>query len=89
MELNELIYQVIFYAIAGLVVGSAVIVALSRNIVYSAFALLLTFLGIAGIYVFLSADFLAVAQVVIYVGGILILIVAIFLSFRNANFKKL
>jgi len=75
MELNELIYQVIFYAIAGLVVGSAVIVALSRNIVYSAFALLLTFLGIAGIYVFLSADFLAVAQVVIYVGGILILII--------------
>jgi len=75
MALNELIYQVIFYAVAGLVFGSAVIVALSRNIVYSAFALLLTFLGIAGIYVFLSADFLAVAQVVIYVGGILILII--------------
>ena len=75
MELNELIYQIIFYAMAGLVFGSAVVVALSRNIVYSAFALLLTFLSIAGIYVFLAADFLAIAQVVIYVGGILILII--------------
>ncbi len=65
----------IFYAVAAIVLGSAVIVALSRNIVYSAFALLLTFFSIAGVYVFLSAEFLAVAQVVIYVGGILVLII--------------
>lgn len=67
-------YQVIFYAVAALVLGSALIVAMSRNIVHSAFALLLTFFSVAGIYVFLSAEFLAVAQVVIYVGGILVLI---------------
>lgn len=75
MVLSELIYQVIFYVLVGLVLGSAVVVALSRNIVYSAFALLLTFFSIAGVYVFLSAEFLAVAQVVIYVGGILVLII--------------
>ena len=74
MVLSDVIYQVIFYAVAGLVLGSALIVAMSRNIVHSAFALLLTFFSIAGIYVFLSAEFLAVAQVVIYVGGILVLI---------------
>ena len=72
--MSDVIYQVIFYAVAGLVLGSALIVAMSRNIVHSAFALLLTFFSIAGIYVFLSAEFLAVAQVVIYVGGILVLI---------------
>ena len=74
MVLSDVIYQVIFYAVAALVLGSALIVAMSRNIVHSAFALLLTFFSIAGIYVFLSAEFLAVAQVVIYVGGILVLI---------------
>ncbi|MEW6026878.1 MAG: NADH-quinone oxidoreductase subunit J [Planctomycetota bacterium] len=74
MVFGDLIYQLIFYCLAALVLGSALVVAMSRNIVYSAFALLLTFFSVAGIYVFLSAQFLAVAQVVIYVGGILVLI---------------
>ena len=39
--------------------GSALVVALSRNIIYSAFSLLGTFMGVAGIYVFLGADFVA------------------------------
>lgn len=46
----------------------------SPNILRSAFALLFTFFGVAGLYVFLSADFLAATQLLIYVGGILILI---------------
>ena len=50
------------------------IVVFSRNVVHSAFALLFTFFGVAGIYVLLNADFLAVAQILIYVGGILILL---------------
>src|SRR5437588_10627250 len=48
--------------------------AFSRNIIYSGWALLFAFLGVAGLYVFLGADFPAVAQVLIYVGGILVLI---------------
>lgn len=74
MQLSEIIYQVIFYAFAALLVSSAFIVAFSRNIVHSAFALLLTFFGVAGLYVFLAAEFIAAAQVLIYVGGILVLI---------------
>ena len=46
----------------------------SRNIVYSAFALLFTLFGVAGIYVLLNADFLAVTQLLLYVGGILVLL---------------
>ena len=46
----------------------------SRNIIYAAFSLLFTFSGVAGLYVLLFADFLAVTQILIYVGGILVLL---------------
>ncbi len=68
------IADILFYCLALLTVGSAAWVAFSRNIVHSAFALLGTFFGVAGLYVFLSADFLAVVQALVYVGGILVLI---------------
>ena len=64
----------VFYLIALITVGSAAMVAFSRNIIYSAFSLLGTFMGVAGLYVFLGADFVAAVQVLIYVGGILVLI---------------
>jgi len=65
--------QVIFYALAALTVGSAVLVAFSRNIVYSTFALLGAFMGVVGIYILLAADFVAMVQLLVYVGGILVL----------------
>ena len=65
----------IFYLVAALTIGSALIVALSRNIVYSAFSLLGTFMGVAGLYALLAADFVAVIQILVYVGGILVLII--------------
>ena len=73
----------VFYLIALLTVGSACVVAFSRNIIYSAFSLLGTFMGVAGLYVFLGADFVAAVQVLIYVGGILVLILfAVMLTHR-------
>src|SRR5437870_13792752 len=73
----------VFYLIAIITVGSAVMVAFSRNIIYSAFSLLGTFMGVAGIYIFLGADFVAAVQVLIYVGGILVLILfAVMLTHR-------
>ena len=68
------IQEVLFYVIMALTIFSAAIVAFSSKIIYSAFALLLTFVGFAAFYIYLSADFLAVVQILIYVGGILILI---------------
>ena len=68
------IQEILFYIIVAVTILSAAIVAFSSKIIYSAFALLLTLLGFAGLYVYLSADFLAVVQIMIYVGGILILI---------------
>ena len=73
----------VFYLVAILTVGSALIVAFSRNIIYSAFSLLGTFAGVAGLYVFLGADFVAGVQLLIYVGGILVLILfAVMLTHR-------
>ncbi len=64
----------VFWVLAVLTVGSAGIVVLSRTLIYSAFALLFTFFGVAGLYLLLGADFLAAAQLLIYVGGILVLL---------------
>ncbi len=63
-----------FWVIVLLTLGSALGVVLSKNLIYSAVSLLFTLIGIAGLYVFLWADFLAGVQVAIYIGGILVLI---------------
>jgi NADH-quinone oxidoreductase subunit J len=73
----------VFYLVVVVTIGSAMIVAFSRNIIYSAFSLLGTFAGVAGIYVFLGADFVAAVQLLIYVGGILVLVLfAVMLTHR-------
>lgn len=69
-----LLSQVVFYVFAAMTVIGACVVVFARSLIYSAFGLLFTFFGVAALYVFLGADFLAAAQLVIYVGGILILL---------------
>lgn len=64
----------VFYAFSFLTLGSAVYLVATQNVVRAAFALLFTFFGVAGLYVILGADFVAGAQVLIYVGGILVLL---------------
>jgi NAD(P)H-quinone oxidoreductase subunit 6 len=71
--LNSLAAQAIFYVIAAITVGFAAVVAFSRNIVYSAFALVGALMGVAGVYILLAADFVAMVQVLLYVGGIVVL----------------
>ncbi len=71
---TSLVSQIVFYAFATITVASAAVVVFSRNLIYSAFGLLFTFFGVAVLYVYLGADFLAAAQMVIYVGGILVLL---------------
>lgn len=67
------LFDIAFYLFALITVVSAFIVVFSKNVIYSAFSLLFTFVGVAGLYVLLYADFLAITQVMIYVGGILVL----------------
>ena len=64
----------VFQALAGVVCLCSLVTAVSTDIVRSAFALLGTFGGVAGLYAFMGADFLMATQLLIYVGGILVLI---------------
>ncbi len=68
------IYDIIFYLFAAITIVSAAIVVNSKNIIHSAFSLVLTFFGVSGLYALLGADFLAIVQIMVYVGGILILL---------------
>lgn len=78
----------VFWLLALVTIVSAGGVAFSRNIVYSAFSLMVTFMGVAGLYVCLAADFVAVVQVLIYVGGILVLtLFAVMLTHRIADVR--
>jgi NADH-quinone oxidoreductase subunit J len=65
----------VFYILAATVIGSAVMVVSLKNIFHCAVFLVLCFFGVAGVYVLLSAEFLAAVQVLIYVGAITILMI--------------
>jgi NAD(P)H-quinone oxidoreductase subunit 6 len=75
--------DVLFYVLAAITLVGAAGVALSRNILYSAVGLLAGLLGAGGLYVFLSADFVAITQLLVYIGGVLVLILfAVMLTSR-------
>jgi NADH-quinone oxidoreductase subunit J len=66
---------ILFYVFGGVAVLSALFVILQRNVVHSAMFLAVTLLSVAGIFLTLHAEFLAGVQVIVYVGGILVLFV--------------
>ena len=75
--------DVLFYLLAAITVAGAAGVALSRNILRSAIGLLTALLGAGSLYVYLSADFVAVTQLLVYIGGVLVLILfAVMLTSR-------
>ena len=74
MFIVEKIPQIILFSLEFIIIGAALGVVLIPNIVYSAFLLGVVLTGLAGIYILLNADFLAAAQILIYVGAINILI---------------
>jgi len=66
--------DLIFILLALLTIVPAIWVVFSPNIVHAGFALLFTLLGAAGLYAFMGADFIAVTQLMVYVGGVLVLV---------------
>ncbi|MFD2873940.1 NADH-quinone oxidoreductase subunit J [Mucilaginibacter ximonensis] len=81
--------QVMFYILAAVVIGSALFVAGSKNLVRSIFMFFITLFGLAGLYVLSTADFVAVTQIVIYVGGVLVLILFAFMLSGKENLELL
>ncbi len=78
----------VFFFLAALVLGCAIIVVYSKNIVHSGFSLLGTFAGVAGLYGLLSANFVAAVQVLVYVGGVLIVILFAIMLTRGIQEAK-
>ncbi|MFH1259228.1 MAG: NADH-quinone oxidoreductase subunit J [Elusimicrobiota bacterium] len=73
----------IFYGLAALVVAGALGAVLFKNLMHSALSLILSLFFVAGIFFMLEADFLAVVQIMLYVGGITVLILfVIMLTYR-------
>jgi NADH-quinone oxidoreductase subunit J len=65
---------IIFYALSVIVVVPAIMIMVTRDIVRVAFWLLASLGGVAGLYLLLGADFVGVTQILVYIGGILVLI---------------
>ncbi len=68
-------FDIVFWILAIITIVSALAVLVLKDVFRAALALILLFLAIAGIYITLSADFLAVVQILVYVGAISILII--------------
>ncbi len=71
----QILSELIFWCFVALTIGSAIVVVFHSRVIYSVFALLFTLFGVAVLYVYLAADFLAASQLLVYVGGILTLII--------------
>lgn len=66
--------EIVFLFLVLMILGGVAIILISKNIVHAAYALCLTLVGVAGLYVILMTEFLAVVQIMLYAGGVIILL---------------
>ena len=67
--------EIVFWTLATVTVGAAVLVVHTQNMFRAALLLVVSFFGVAGIFALVSAEFLAVVQVLIYAGGVSVLVI--------------
>ena len=80
------IYNAILYTFTILAAASALALAFSKNVFYSAMYVIVCLLALAGIYVLSFAEFIAVTQILVYAGGVLVIIVfGIMLTAKLSN----
>tara|TARA_Y100000031_G_scaffold36209_1_gene40564 strand:+ start:330 stop:830 length:501 start_codon:yes stop_codon:yes gene_type:complete len=81
--------SILFYFVASISIGSAIFVVLNRNAVYSAISLVLCFFSLAVIYLLLEAYFIAVLEVFIYAGAIMVLFLFVIMLLNLGREKYL
>ncbi len=82
------ITQILFWMLTALALGSALMVVLSKNPVYSVLFLIVAFFAISGHYVLLNAQFLAIVNIIVYAGAIMVLFLfVIMLMNLNADMQ--
>ena len=78
--------QVIFYILSAFILGTAIFSVTTKKIFRSAIWLLFSLIGVAGLYFWLEVEFIAAVQIVVYVGGIVVLIIfSIFLTQQSGK----
>jgi NADH-quinone oxidoreductase subunit J len=78
--------QIIFYVLSAFILGAALLSVTTRKIFRSAIWLLFSLIGVAGLYFWLEVEFIAAVQIVVYVGGIVVLIIfSIFLTQQSGK----
>ena len=77
-----------FWIIAIITLGSALMMVMNKNLFHSALFMLVTFIGVAGMYVMLYADFMAAVQILVYGGAITIFIVFGIMLTQRGNMKE-
>ncbi len=82
---SSLVTEIAFWVIAVSTIVAAVAVVQARDIFRAALFLAVAFLGVAGIFILLRAEFLAVVQIIIYVGAITVLLVFAILMTRDVQ----
>src|SRR5262244_107393 len=89
MQTSELIQWLAFIILSLLTLGGGILVVADRNLFHGALWLLVSLFGVAGLFVMLSAPFLAAVQVLVYMGAIVILIIfAIMLTQRMMGIRE-
>ena len=81
--------SILFYFVAAIAIGSAIFVVLNRNAVYSAISLVLCFFSLAVIYLLLEAYFIAVLEIFIYAGAIMVLFLFVIMLLNLGREKAL
>lgn len=79
----------VFVVLAVFTIGGALGVVVSRNVVHAALALLVSLIAVAGIYLVLFAEFLALVQVLIYGGAIIIVLLFAIMLTRNSEYPRI
>ena len=82
--MSDVLGEIVFYLLAAVTIAGALGVVLAKKLVHAALLLTVTFIGIACLYFKLGADFLGAAQLMIYAGGVAVLIVLGVMLTRHA-----
>ena len=76
--------EILFYSLSALAIGSAILVVLSKNAVHSVLWLIITFFAISGHYLIMNAQFLAIVNLIVYAGAIMVLFLFVVMT-MNLN----
>src|SRR5215218_2268346 len=80
--------QILFWFLSVMAIGSALLVVTSKNLVYSVLYLIITFFSISGHYILLNAQFLAVVNLIVYAGAIMVLFLFVIMMMNlNASIE--